>query len=186
MHTRRDALKMMTVGLGALALPTIGFSDQQIQNQTPRKVMGVDQIGSELTCLLQLNQSDEWPRRLQCSFEHLPAIMQEYAIEHCVIDSQPLMLQATKFAEIFPGRVTLCYWSSGALLKRKDTSGDGYTTKACGNLVLYHGGACIHAFAKRRWFFNRHLPKQEQELDALHEMAGFIHFLKETNQLSMC
>lgn len=185
MHTRRDALKLMTAGLGAFALPTIGFS-KHTSKKTPRKVMGVDQVGSQLVCLLKLNQSDEWPQRLQCSFEHLPKIMQEYEIEHCVIDSQPLTLEAIKFAQTFPDRVTLCHWSSEALLKCKDTETDGCVTKACGNLVFCNENGCQHAYANRQWAFNRYLPKHQQELDALHETASFIHFLKETNQLSMC
>lgn len=185
MHTRRDALKLMTVSLGACVLPTIGFSNQQIPNRTPRKVMGVDQVGGKLVCLLKLNPSDEWPRSIVTDFEHLPAIMQEYEIEHCVVDLPPEILQAIKFAKTFPDRVTVSRWLSVSQLKCKDTSVDGRVTKACGNLILCSENGYQYACASRQWFSNRYLPKQAQELPALYEMAGFIHFLKATNQLSM-
>jgi len=41
-------------------------------------------------------------------FEALPDLMERYAVDVCVIDSQPETRSAMKFASLFPGRVFLC------------------------------------------------------------------------------
>jgi hypothetical protein len=78
--------------------------------------MGVDQ-GNEMHVVVS-----EWQANMRRvvwagvigRFERLHGLMREYDVRACVIDALPNAHSAREFAEAFPGRVFLCYYSRGA------------------------------------------------------------------------
>lgn len=149
MNTRRDALKLMAVGLGSCVLPPIGLG-QTTRSSRGVNIMGVDQCGGRLHYIFKQ------PMRMgvcgQCDFEHLPDLMHKYKINQCVIDQDPEGIEVASFARQFPYRVTPCRWTSQRLVNGCYKSPWG--TCVPGKLLLcegsFHSNRTVFA-VKKAW-----------------------------------
>lgn len=179
MHTRRDALKLMTVGLGAFALPTISPSTSAARGMYVGNTMGVDQHDGKLECDIVIdNERVIKLIHVQGDFKDLPTIMGDYAIDHCAIDWYPNLTDAFIFAERFPSHTTLCQWSSNPMNSANRWPRLRMKLWASRSLFLGTGlsghNKVEHAFAKKGPWIPRERRHSYDDSEALRNIATYI------------
>jgi len=118
-HSKEDDRPQ--VGCGRLI--TMGV-DQGLWNYVEITEWHFDQmtidlnVGAKAKVLFQTKYHEE-------DWTQLDMMMREWQIQHCVVDADPQVMEARRFARRFPGYVTLCRFRRGVTAKEISIADDG-------------------------------------------------------------